>query len=262
MAHPKSKKRIDIKIVGKILAVICGILILAAAGITVFRHLSTQKENQALEEKRKQSQYSVDYYKLNVAGEISPDDVNLNNYISVKQFGEFFINDNSEMLEQTAELTYNTHVDNKYFIKNNCYSCNIDDMAHYYFFGNDEKNIPFCLKISKEWDKSEWLVLRNFRVPDVRFDKADGLMVIKSYMANGLPSRSLSAKDLCRINDDGLAFTDDSSVIDRYIERYNEGAYVFTSTFDEVEKALESSDSGYVLVSFKNYNLYQCIGTY
>ena len=263
MAQPKSKKNISLKKIGKTLLIICGILILTAVGVTVFRYISNQKENQALEEKRKQTQYSADYYELNIAGEISPDEINFANYVPMKQFGEFFINDNSKMLEQAAELTYNSNVDNKYFIKNHCYSCKTDDEAHYYFFGNDESSLPFYLKISKNWDISEWYVLENFRVPDVRFDMADSIYVFKNYTARGLPSRSLSSKDLRRINaDDALASVSDNAVTDRYIARYNESAYVFNDTYDEVKKALESSECGYVLVSFKNYNLYQCIGTY
>lgn len=264
MAKPKRNGKIDIKIIRRILIVACGILLLAAAAFTVSRHFSTQKENQALEEKRKQSQYSADYYEMNIVGEISPDEVNFANYIPVKQFGDFFINDNAKMLEQTVELTYNSNVDNKYFIKNNCYSCKTDDEAHYYFFGNDEKSLPFYLKISKNWDISEWYVLENFRLPDVRFDIADSIIIIKNDTARGLPSRSLSSKNLCRINDnDALASVSDNAVIDRYLARYNEEVYVFTDvTFDEIKTALESSESGYVLVSFKNFNLYQCIGTY
>ena len=262
MAQPKSKRNIDPRMVRDILAVVCSVLIVVAAAISVFKYISAKKENQALEEQSNQSRFSAEYYEMNIAGEVSPDKVNLGNYMPVKQFGEFFINDNHKMLEQAAELTYNSNVDNKFFIKNNCYSCEINDENHYYFFGNDENSLAFYLKFSKEWDTSEWFVLKNFLTPDVRYDSVDKIMIIKTDTARGLPSRSLSAKDLRRINADSLASTTDKAAIDRYLSRYNDGVYVFTDYFDEVKKAKESSESGYVLASFKNYNLYQCIGTY
>lgn len=262
MAQPKAKKKMDPKMVRDILAVICSILIVAAAAVSVFKYISIKKENQGLEEKSNQSKFSAEYYEMNIAGEITPDKVNLESYISLKQFGEFFINENPMMLEQAARLTFNSNVDNKFFIKNNCYSCEMGDENHYYFFGDDEKSLVFYLKISKEWDKSEWFVLESFFAPDVTYDLVDKIMIIETDAARGLPSRSLSAKDLRRINADGLASTTDPAAIAKYISRYNDGVYVFTDSFDEIKKAKESSGSGYVLASFKNHNLYQCIGTY
>ena len=250
------------KTVRKILLILCGILLLAAVAVSVLKYISVQKENQALEEKSYQSKFSAEYYEMDVAGEISPDKVSLGSYVPLKEYGEFFINDKSDMLEQTIELTYNSNVDNKFFIKNKCYSCKINDENHYYFFGNNEDNLAFYLKFSKDWDRSEWYVLKSFFVPDVRYDAVDEILIIKTDAARGLPSRSLSAKDLRRISSVGLASTTDKTAINNYVARYNDGVYVFTDYFDEIKKAKESSESGYVLASFKNYNLYQCIGIY
>ncbi|MCQ2480187.1 MAG: hypothetical protein MJ120_06045, partial [Clostridia bacterium] len=178
-------------------------------------------------------------------------------------YDDFYIADNSLMTEQMLELTYNSELDYEYYIDNSCYSCKVDsEEGHFFFFGKDESYLPFYLKIDSKCTNCQWFVRRDYVPPSVNTDAVEKILVVDARMADKLPSNILENKDLPRINADNIFKITSENTIQSFIERYRNEAYVFTEKYDEIKEAKAKSMGGYVLASFKDENVYQCIGTY
>lgn len=252
-----------IKTIKKVLIIVCAVLVLAAVVITAFRFIESKKDDRITEEKNKQDRYSQVSYRLNEVGELYASDVNLADYEPVSQFGQFYVLDNSELLEQSLEFTYNTAVDNEYFVDNRCFSCEFDGKSHYFFFGEDEDNLPFYLKISSKWDKSEWYVRKDFIPPTAKLNRVSEIIVISESAAEELLSKSLGNSDLRRINADEMLKITDKDKIKQCVSRYQNGKYAYDEKFDSsIAEAKEKTMCGYILAGFENSNVYQCIGVY
>lgn len=251
-----------LKTIRKILLIVCGVLLLAAAAVFIVRFTESKKDEKITEEKNQQDQFSYSSYKFNEAGKIDPESVNLEDYVPIQQFGKFYVFDNSAFLEQALEETYIMNIDNEYYINNKCYSCDFDEKEHYYFFGKDENSLMFCLKIGSRWDKTEWLVRKDFRVPRINLNRVSEIIAIGNLEAKSLLSKSLDNSDLYRINADSASKVTDRKIINQCAERYKDGEFVYDEEFDFIAEAKGNSLSGYVLAGFENSSLYQCIGVY
>lgn len=252
-----------IKKIKKILLISGCVLVVAAAVVFAIRYLDEKKENEITEEKNNQTQFSYSSYKFNEVGSVDYSEINLDDYVPLSQFGEFYLADNDEMFERALELTYISEIDYSYYIDNNCYSCEIDDDYHYYFFGKDTDHLMFYLKINEKWDISKWYVRTDFTVPNAKLSIVDKIVIVSTNETEDLLSNSLSNNDLRRIDTESAITITDEDTVDRYVKHYKEGTYVFNETFDDgIEKAKEDSLCGFVLVSFKNSDVLQCIGVY
>lgn len=251
-----------VKKIRKVLFIVCGVMVAAAAVIFLIRFIGTKLDNKKLEEKKNELKYSYSSYEFNSSGPVTPSEVNPVGYIPLKQLGDFFIADNALMLEQSLELTYNASIDYGYYIDNRCYSYEPGDGYHYAFFGKDKTSLPFYLKISNEWDKAEWYVKPDFTPPSASVSRVEKILLVSRDSSSKLLSNSLRNHDLRRIDErDAIVITDESKIHD-YVNRYKDGVYVFNETFEDIATAKSASSCGYILAAFENSNIYQCIGTY
>lgn len=246
----------------KILLIVCGVLILAAAAVFIVRFAEGKKDEKITEEKNNQSKYSYSSYEFNEVGELDPSEVNLDEYVSVKQYGRFYLLDNSEFLKQALESTYVTVIDNEYYIDNKCFSCNLNSSEHYYFFGNDKNNLQFYLKVGSGWDKTEWFVKKDYVPPTVKLNRVSEIIVVSSNDTKELLSKSLDNSDLHRINTEGALKITDREIINQCITCFKKEKYVYDDSFEVITEAKEKSLCGYVLAAFDNSCVYQCIGAY
>lgn len=246
----------------KPLLIITAIVIAAAAIITVIRFIDNKKEQKAFEVNNAKPKFSHESYRFGEAGALDPSEVNLSDYIPLKEFGSFFLSDDAEMLRQAMELTYVSVFDYKYFIDNNCYSYDNGGKNHYYFFGSDKTYLPFYLKISENWGVAQWYVLKDYAVPTVNVKKIKSIIIVDALAPTELLSNSLETFDLHRIDTKNAVIIEDEKEIREYLEKYNNKIYVFNDKTEGIAKAKENSDSGYVLASFENSSILQCIGAY
>ncbi len=251
-----------IKKIRKILYIVCAVLVLIAAAFSVFRFVQEKKDEKLTEEKNLQNRFSYSSYRFNEAGKIDPAKVNLEDYVSLKQFGQFYIFDNSEFLEQALESTYVSVIDNGYYINNKCFSCDLGENWHCLFFGNDENYLPFYLKISSDWSRTEWYVRKDFSIPKANLNRVSEIIVVSNTEAKTLPSNSVENSDLYRINTESTIKATDRKIINQCVACYKKNSFVYDESFDFVTEAKENSQSGFILAGFENSNVYQCIGVY
>lgn len=263
MANHKRSKVVSPKQTKRTLITICCVLIVVAAIIAVAKVISIEKENETLEQKRQETRYTIDSFQLNIKGEINPKSVDIKDYIPLQNYDDFYIADNSLMTEQMLELTYNSEMDYDYYVDNSCYSCKVDsEEGHFFFFGKDESNLPFYLKINSKCTNCQWFVKCTYLPPTVSTDGVSEILFVDGLLTDRLPSNILENKDLPRLDTDKVLKITDSDTINKYLERYKNEVYVFTDKDENVKKAKEKSMSGFVLAAFESENVYQCIGTY
>lgn len=246
----------------KTLLIVSIVFVVAAAAVTVWRFTDVKSDNRKLSENKQSKTDAAVLYDFEEAGALNLPESKLREYITLGQFGDFYVSDNEQMLVQAIEQTFVSAMDCKYYIDNRCYSCGFDDGYQYRFFGTDENNLPFYLKISGDGKSAQWYVKNGLSVPYVGKDKVSEIILLKTSDVQTMTFHSADDSDLRRINpDDGISVTD-KDVIDKYIMRYSNGNYVFDDKLDDIKKAKENSDCGYVLAHFENSNIYQCIGSY
>ncbi len=263
MANHKRSKVVSPKQTKRMLAVVCCALLAVAAVISVFKIVGIKNKNETLEQKKQETKYTIDSFRLNIKGEINPKSVNIGDYISLQDFEEFYVADNSLMLEQMLELTYNSEMNYDYYIDNSCYSCKVDsEEGNFFFFGKDESYLPFYLKIDTKCTNCQWFVRADYVPPTVNTDKVEKILIIDGLTADKLPSNILENKDLPRLNTEKLLTVTDKKTVEDFVERYRNEVYVFTEKYDEIKEAKAKSMGGYVLAVFDSENVYQCIGTY
>lgn len=251
------------KLIKRILIILCGLLIVAAAVVSVLRYVEEKKDTEITDEKNNQTKFSYYSYDFNEIGSVDYKDINLDDYVPLTQFGEFYLADNDEMFERALELTYISEIDYSYYINNECYSCEIEGNDHYYFFGKDKDNLMFYLKINEKWDISEWYVRSDFAVPTAKLNRVNGIVIVSTNEAEDLLSNSLENTDLRRINTEDAINITDKETVKKYVKHYKEGTYIFNESFDgNIKTAKEDSMCGYVLASFENSEVLQCIGVY
>lgn len=251
------------KLIKKILIIVCCTLIAAAAAVFIISRVEEKKDAAITEEQDNQTKFSYSSYKLNETGSVNYSEINLDDYVPISEFGEFYLADNDEMFERALELTYISEIDYSYYINNECYSCEIEGSDHYYFFGKDKEHLMFYLKINEKWDISEWYVRSDFSVPSAKLNTVNEIVIVSTNEAEDLLSNSLGNTDLRRIDKESAITITDKEIVDKYIKQYKEGSYVLNETFDEnIKAAKEKSDRGFILASFENSDVLQCIGVY
>lgn len=228
----------------------------------IIRFIDTKKEEAEFEKNNSLPKFSYESYKFNEIGTLDPKEVNLGSYIPLNESDSFFLNENTEMLNQAMELTFISTFDYDYFIDNTCFSCDFNVSDHYYFFGKDKSYLPFYLKINKTWDIAEWYILKDFAVPTVNVKKVSSIIIVDSLAPSQLLSNSLETFDLRRIETGNAVTITDSKIIWNYIDKYINKAYVFNEKDEEIAAVKEKHDCGYVLASFEGSSLLQCIGTF
>ncbi len=246
----------------KTLVIVCIVLVAVAAAVTVWRTIDIKADNSQLKKEKESKTDAALLYDFEEAGTLNLSEDELKKYIPLEQYGNFYASDNEEMLLQAIEQTFVSAVDCKYYINNHCFTCNFGDGYQYRFFGKDETDLPFYLRISPDGKITQWFIRNGYIVPFVEKDVVSEIVLLKTADVSSLGSHSADGFDLRRINPSDGIIIKDKSVIKEYITRYNDENYVFDDRLDDIKAAKEKSDSGYVLAGFGNGSIYQCIGAY